>query len=61
MISNYLIYFCNLLPVEQIKQLSIIFIFFYSIIGFCFLLVFLKFEFFDETRESLFQKILKKI
>ena len=28
---------------------------------FCFLLVFLKFEFFDETRESLFQKLLKKI
>ncbi len=61
MISNYLIYFFNLLPSQQIEQLSIILIFFYSLIAFCFLLVFLKFRFFDETRESWFQRFLKNI
>lgn len=61
MISNYLIYFFNLLPTEQAKQISAIFIFFYSILVVCLLLLIFKFQFFNVTKESCFQKFLKRI
>lgn len=61
MIGNYLIYFCNLLPDLQVSQLYIIFIYFGCLMILSFVLIFIKFNFLDETRESFFQFLLRFI
>ena len=61
MIANYIIYFNTLTRVEQSKQLSIILIFLLVLLIVVSFLVFLKIKFSDETKETLFQKFLKKL
>ena len=61
MITNYLIYFNTLTKVEQGKQLSIILTFLFVLLIVASILVFLKIKFSDETKENLFQKLLKKL
>lgn len=61
MIANYIIYFNNLTRVEQSKQLSIILVFLLVLLIVVSLLAFLKIRFYDETKETLFQRFLKKL
>ena len=61
MIANYIIYFNNLTRVEQSKQLSIILFFLLVLLIVVSLLAFLKIRFYDETKETLFQRFLKKL
>ena len=61
MIANYIIYFNNLTRVEQIKKLSIILVFLLVLLIVVSLLAFLKIRFYDETKETLFQRFLKKL
>lgn len=61
MIANYIIYFNTLTRVEQSKQLSIILIFLLVLLIVVSFLTFFKIKFSDETKETLFQKFLKKL
>lgn len=61
MIANYIIYFNNLTRVEQSKQLSIILVFLLVLLIVVSLLAFFKIRFYDETKETLFQRFLKKL
>ena len=61
MISNYIIYFNTLTRLEQSKQLSIILIFLLVLLIIVSFLALLKIKFSDETKETLFQKFLKKL
>lgn len=61
MITNYLIYLMTLQKEDQIKQFLILLAFFTILISICFILKFLKLKFLDETKDSLFQKFLKRL
>ena len=61
MIANYIIYFNTLTRVEQSKQLSIILVFLLVLLIVVSLLAFFKIRFYDETKETLFQRFLKKL
>lgn len=61
MIANYIIYFSTLLKEEQDEHLFMIFIFLFVLIGFCFLLGFLKLRFMDESKNTTFQRFLRNI
>lgn len=61
MFTNYLIYF-NLLSEEQkLEQVFIILTYFFILFAFCGFLGFLKLQYSDNTKDSLFQKFLKKL
>ena len=61
MIADYIVYFSTLLREEQYEHLFIIFIFLFVLIGVCFLLGFLKLKFIDESKNTIFQRFLRKI
>ena len=61
MIANYIIYSSTLLKEEQDEHLFMIFIFLFVLIGFCFLLGFLKLRFMDESKNTTFQRFLRNI
>ena len=61
MITNYLIYLMTLQKEDQIKQFLILLAFFTILISISFILKFLKLKFSDETKDSLFQKFLKRL
>lgn len=61
MITNYLIFLMNLPKDERIKQLLIMLAFFLLLVTICGVLKLLKTKFFDESKDSLFQKILKRL
>ena len=61
MIANYIIYFNTLTRVEQSKQLYLILLFLFVLFIVVSFLVFLKIKFSYETKETLFQKFLKKL
>lgn len=61
MFTNYLIYF-NLLSEEQkLEQVFIILTYFFILFAFCGFLEFLKLQYLDNTKDSLFQKFFKKL
>ena len=61
MISNYFIYLSTLSKDEKLKQVLIILTFFLILFAVCCFLEFLKLKFTDKTKNSLFQKFLKKL
>lgn len=61
MITNYIIYLNTLSNVEKNKQIALIFIFFISILIICGILYLIKKKFLKENKNTLFQKILKKL
>lgn len=61
MITNYFIYLMNLPKEEQVKQILILLAFFTILIVFCLFLKFLKLKFLDETKDSLFQRFLRRL
>ena len=61
MITNYIIYLNTLSNVEKNKQIALIFIFFRSILIICGILYLIKKKFLKENKNTLFQKILKKL
>lgn len=61
MITNYIIYLNTLSNVEKNKQIALIFIFFIIILIICGILYLIKKKFLKENKNTLFQKILKKL
>lgn len=61
MFTNYLIYFNTLSKEEKLKQIFIALIFFLILLAICSFLEFLKLKYLDNTKDSLFQKFLKKL
>ena len=61
MITNYLIYLLNLPKEKQVKQILILLAFFATLFIIGVFLKFLKLKFLDETKDSLFQKFLKRL
>ena len=61
MISNYFIYLSTLPKDEKLKQILIILAFLLILFSICCFLEFLKLKFTDTTKNSLFQKFLKKL
>lgn len=61
MITNYIIYLNTLSNVEKNKQIALIFIFFISILIICGILYLIKKKFLKENKNTLFQRILKKL
>ena len=61
MITNYIIYLNTLSNVEKNKQIALIFIFFISILIICGILYLIKKKFLKENKNTLFQKILKRL
>ena len=60
MISNY-IYFNTLSRIEQCKQLSFILMFLFVLLIVFSFLFFIKIQFTDDSKKTLFQKFLKKL
>lgn len=58
---NYLIYLSTLSKEEKFNQICIILIFFLVLLALCGILKFVKSNFMDETKNSLFQRFLKKL
>ncbi len=61
MITNYIIYLNTLSNVEKNKQITLIFIFLICILIICGILYLIKKKFLKENKNTLFQKILKKL
>ena len=61
MISNYIIYLSTLSNTEKNNYLLYIAIFFITILLICGILTFIKNKFIDNNKNTLFQKILKKL
>lgn len=61
MFTNYLIYFHTLSEEEKLKQFFMILIFFLILFAICGILKFLKLKYLDDTKDSLFQRFLKKL
>lgn len=61
MITNYIIYLNTLSNIEKNKQIASIFIFFIGILIICGILYLIKKKFLKENKNTLFQKILKKL
>ena len=61
MISNYIIYLSTLANIEKNNYLLYIAIFFITILLICGILTFIKNKFIDNNKNTLFQKILKKL
>ena len=61
MISNYIIYLNTLEEIEKNRYLLYIAIFFITILLICGILTFIKNKFIDNNKNTLFQKILKKL
>ena len=61
MITNYIIYLNTLSNVEKNKQITLIFIFLICILIICGVLYLIKKNFLKENKNTLFQKILKKL
>lgn len=61
MISNYIIYLSTLSNIEKNNYLLYIAIFFITILLICGILTFIKNKFIDNNKNTLFQKILKKL
>ncbi len=58
---NYLIYFNTLSEEQKLKQIFIVLIFLFILLAIGGLLAFLKMQYLDHTKNSLFQKFLKKL
>jgi hypothetical protein len=61
MFTNYLIYFYALPKEQKLQQIVIFLIFFLILFAVCVFLKFLKFKFSDSTKNSLFQRFLKRL
>ncbi len=61
MFANYLIYFYTLSNEQKLKQFLMTLIFFLVLFAICGFLKFLKLKYLDDTKNSLFQRFLKKL
>lgn len=61
MFTNYLIYFNILSEEQKSRQIFIVLIYFFILFAIGSFLEFLKLQYSDNTKNSLFQKFLKKL
>lgn len=61
MFSNYLIYFYILPEEQKSRQVFIILIYLFLLFAICGFLEFLKLQYSNNTKNSLFQKFLKRL
>lgn len=61
MFMNYLIYFNTLSKQQKLEQVLITLISFFILFIICEFLEFLKLKYLDDTKDSLFQRFLKRL
>ena len=61
MISNYCIYFQTLSKQEKLEQVLFMLAFLLVFFAICSFLIFLKSKYLDDTKDSIWQKFLKKL